>query len=324
MNEFFTSDISRAEALRRVGSLTLVKPLVKAAIAVGTVAVMDQAFRSLPANPGRAEAAAPVEKFAYTGDQGRVDYNDGDGRWKIYNMQKHAPWPLSDGNWGPMTDQAARKWGISRYHDKGAVADRFDLAMSRMGKKTDLRGLLANNFSLVSRLALEQELPDSCNGSYGFCHAWAAASATMLDVLPSNEVAGVRFGRNELRHLLTLGFAHVYEQSADYREFLNGLPIVASVESCGDFPKFYAPMFGQVINRMLVSMGLIKFPAWESPNIPATQLSAVFTPVHPDAVGSNISPKSNINHGWSVASEAPMSTILKFVYQSNPKPADFS
>src|SRR3989344_642358 len=319
MTEFFTQPISRREGLIQIGTLISVRPVVRAAVALGTTIVLSHELPGLlPSNPSTAMAETVGERFNYNGNQERVRYADVDGEWIIYG-NSHKPWPLSDGNYGPMTEQTVAKWGIKPYHAKGAVGEKFDLAMARMGKPTKLQQLLGDLFSMTTRLAKEQNFPASCYESFGMCHGWAAASAAMRDVLPENTVAGVSFSRGELRHLLTASFASVKENPIDHQEFVKGVPVVAAIETCDGFPKFYGPKYGQRTDGKSVSVGQIRYVAWETENMPSSRLSSVFTPDHIEAVGSNINPRTNNNHGWSIHSEAPMSTILKFAYEPKPQ-----
>lgn len=322
MSEFFRQPIDRRESLRRIGTLVGARPLVSAARKLALPAAgAAVVFGAMPANPGRAEEQPYTVDFEYNKSQQRVVK----GNW-VNTLPEEAPWPCGPSrNFLPMTHEAARRWGKLPAWADGGIGQKFDKSMRLAnvkvnGRYPELKELMWSHMKDVYRLGEQQGYDSYHFESFGYCYAYGGAAVLMREPLKHNIVAGVEWNEDEIKGLMALGFANIYEEPATLGMFLPneagiGKPLVVET-----IPNFYNPTYGVSRDLRWVSAGDLQIPAWNKPNQAANTLVSISSPHHPNAAGEiKINPVDNDNHGWSILSQAPLPHILKIAYVPNPQ-----
>lgn len=321
MSEFFHQSIDRRESFKRISTLIGARPLVSAAKKlVLPTAAAGLAFATLPANPGRADEQPYTVDFEYNKAQARVV----SGNW-VNTTWEDRPWPCGpDRNFLPMTHEAARRWGKRPAWADGGVGQTFDKSMRAAGVTINgaypqLKELLWKQMHDVYRLGQEQGYDQYHFESFGYCFGYGGAAVLMREPLKYNVVAGVEWNEDQIKGLMALAFANIYEEPATLDMFFPneagiGKPLVVET-----LKNFYNGTYGVSRDLQWVSAGDLNIAAWNKANQAAHTLHSINSPHHPNAKGERVNPAENDNHGWSILSQAPMPLILKVSYEFNPQ-----
>lgn len=264
----------------------------------------------LPTNPGTAQAAesqqssfrfSPVvqdrEPFEYLGKP-----------W--LTTKGHKQWPIE--SWGTMGSRAAARWPATPYYVADGPLARWDLALRRGDIEANFRDTLEHVWvPLVEKLGREQNYPEAFFSSWGFCYAWAAASATMPDVLPGIvRVNGVPLTTYHRRALLALVFTDVLETPVDSAVFESNQPVIMESPT-----NFYKPLHARRRDGRQFSLGNLDQVAWLSDEVDLSQVISTHTPTNPDWVGVNINPAENPNGGWKLFPANYKKLVLRAAYE---------
>lgn len=279
-------------------------------------------YGRLPYNPGKAEASEyitpviPNKKLDFEISSAREKRSDG------WSYSTYDPYEVLDfGPFGHLSEKAYPNF--EPFYKTGGAADKYDRSMAVLNGKprTNLKGLLLKYVSEVYDRAKEdpQITPDVLT-SLGFCYAHVAAGLFFGDSLPENTIGGVHFTQKDLRSLLAMSCAHIFERPVDLSAFHEGELITAEVTR-----NFYFPVGALSADNTRVRTGYSGASSLSSrsPIRLASNLISLNSPQHPDHIKSNIKPESNPNGGWTVESQMPLWVALVYAKTPNPTPKDF-